>query len=182
MAENLLPAGKGSIPEEARGSGLATYVTSLFDTTLGWQDLDWLRSVTRLPILVKGIVHPDDARQACECGVDGIVVSNHGGRQLDTSPATIEVLPAIAEAVDGRAELIIDGGVRRGTDVIKALALGARAVGLGRPILWGLAVDGERGVRQVLSILRKEIDVALGLSGLNRVTALDPEIIFRPGE
>jgi len=114
----------------------------MLDSSLTWRDVDWLRSLTRLPVLLKGICRPDDARLALEHGVQGLIVSNHGGRQMDTAPATIEVLSSIAQAVAGRVPVLMDGGVRRGVDVLKALALGATAVQVGRPVLWGLACDG----------------------------------------
>jgi 4-hydroxymandelate oxidase len=133
---------------------------------ISWMHLDWLRSVTRLPILLKGVLHPADARLAVDAGVDGLIVSNHGGRQLDTTPASLDRLPLIADAVDGRLPLLLDGGVRRGTDVAKAIALGAHAVAIGRPVLWGLAVAGEEGVRQVLDLLRTELTNALTLLGV----------------
>ena len=118
--------------------------------------LEWLRKITSLKIVVKGIMHPADARLALSHGADAIIVSNHGGRQLDTVPATIDLLPPIADAVEGRVPVLMDGGIRRGTDVLKALALGANAVGIGRPVLWGLAVDGQAGVGHVLELLRSE--------------------------
>jgi 4-hydroxymandelate oxidase len=133
---------------------------------ISWTHLDWLRSVTRLPILLKGVLHPADARLAVDAGVDGLIVSNHGGRQLDTAPASLDRLPLIADAIDGRLPLLLDGGVRRGTDVAKAIALGAHAVAIGRPVLWGLAVAGEAGVRQVLDLLRAELTNALTLLGV----------------
>ena len=133
--------------------------------SLTWEDLPFLRERTRLPILLKGILHPDDATRAVEAGMDGIVVSNHGGRQLDGVAATIQVLPEVVEAVEGRAEVFVDGGVRRGTDVVKALALGARAAMVGRPVLWGLAGGGEEGARHVLELLRDEVELALLLCG-----------------
>jgi 4-hydroxymandelate oxidase len=133
---------------------------------ISWAHLDWLRGVTSLPVLLKGVLHPADARLAVDAGVGGLIVSNHGGRQLDTVPATLDRLPRIAEAVDGRAALLLDGGVRRGTDVAKALALGAQAVAIGRPALWGLAVAGEAGVRRVLELLRTELANALTLLGV----------------
>ncbi|NUP68800.1 MAG: alpha-hydroxy-acid oxidizing protein [Nonomuraea sp.] len=139
---------------------------------LTWEHVDWLRGITDLPILVKGVLHPADAVLAVEHGVSGIIVSNHGGRQLDTAPATVDRLPLIAEAVGGRVPLILDGGVRRGTDVVKALALGATAVALGRPVLWGLAVDGADGVSAVLSLLRAELANALTLCGVPTPAAL----------
>jgi len=142
------------------------------DAALSWKDLDWIRSITSLPLIIKGIIHPDDARQAVRHGVQGIVVSNHGGRQLDTCQSTIDALPDIIDAVNGEKQQIdvyIDGGVRRGTDILKAVALGAKAVLIGRPILWGLAVDGEQGVRNVLEILRKEFRLAMMLCGCQTI-------------
>jgi 4-hydroxymandelate oxidase len=168
------------LPEAPTGSGLAAYVASLFDPALSWRDLDWLAGITRLPVVVKGIVHPDDGRLAVEHGADAVVVSNHGGRQLDTAIATLDALPAVAEAIDGRAEVLLDGGVRRGTDVIKALALGARAVLVGRPVLWGLAVAGQRGVELVLERLRDELDVAMGLCGCRSPAEVEPGLIPDP--
>ncbi len=180
--ENLTASGKGELPREAADSGLAVYATSLFDPALSWQDLDWLCSTTPLPVLVKGVVRGDDARRTIDHGAAGVVVSNHGGRQLDGAPATIEVLPRIAESLGGAGEILLDGGVRRGTDVIKALALGARAVAVGRPVLWGLAWAGERGVARVLEMLRAEIDLALGLCGCSSLEELTPELVGRAGE
>jgi 4-hydroxymandelate oxidase len=133
---------------------------------ISWIHLDWLRALTALPILLKGVLHPADATLAIEHGVDGLIVSNHGGRQLDTTPASLDRLPVIADAVGGRVPLLVDGGVRRGTDVAKALALGAAAVAIGRPVLWGLAVAGQAGVEQVMELLRKELTNALTLLGV----------------
>jgi isopentenyl diphosphate isomerase/L-lactate dehydrogenase-like FMN-dependent dehydrogenase len=135
------------------------------DPRLTWRDLEWLRSVCRLPLVLKGLLTAEDAFLAVEHGAAGIVVSNHGGRQLDGVQASLDALPAVVEAVDGRAEVLMDGGVRRGTDVAKALALGARAVLVGRPVLWGLAVAGEDGVRRVLGLLGAEVALALKLLG-----------------
>lgn len=132
---------------------------------ISWSHIDWLRGRTPLPVLLKGVLHPADARLAVEHGVDGIILSNHGGRQLDTTPATLDRLAPIADAVDGRMPLLLDGGVRRGTDVAKALAMGARAVAIGRPVLWGLAAAGEAGVARVLELLRGELTNALTLLG-----------------
>jgi 4-hydroxymandelate oxidase len=132
---------------------------------ISWRHLDWLRATTSLPILLKGVLHAEDARIAVERGVAGLVVSNHGGRQLDTTPASLDRLPLIAEATGGQVPLLLDGGVRRGTDVAKALALGAQAVAIGRPVLWGLAVAGEAGVGRVLELLRTELANALTLLG-----------------
>jgi len=136
-----------------------------FSPDLSWADIRWLRERTALPIVLKGIAHPDDARLAVDDGADAIIVSNHGGRQLDTMPAAIELLPPIAAAVGGRVPLLLDGGIRRGTDVVKALALGAVAVAVGRPVLWGLAVAGAHGVLQVLQTLQSELDSTLALCG-----------------
>ena len=155
---------KTDLPK-SQGSSLSTHAQQNFKMNLSFADLAWLRQQTDLPILVKGICHPDDALRSLECGANGIWVSNHGGRQLDTAPATISVLPRIAEAVGGKAPIILDGGVRRGTDVVKALALGANAVALGRPVLWSLAIGGQEAVSQTLELLRAELDSALGLCG-----------------
>jgi isopentenyl diphosphate isomerase/L-lactate dehydrogenase-like FMN-dependent dehydrogenase len=138
---------------------------AMFDLTLTWRDLERIRGLSDLPLLVKGVLTEEDARLACEAGVDGIVVSNHGGRQLDGVAATIEALPEVVDAVEGRAEVFVDGGIRRGTDVVKALALGARAAMVGRPVLWGLATGGEDGARHVLELLRDELELALLLCG-----------------
>jgi isopentenyl diphosphate isomerase/L-lactate dehydrogenase-like FMN-dependent dehydrogenase len=137
----------------------------LVDPRLTWKDLEWLRSLSDLPLLVKGVLTAEDAVLACEHGCEGIVVSNHGGRQLDGVPASLDALPEIVEAVAGRCEVLVDGGIRRGTDVVKALALGARAVLAGRAVLWGLAHDGRPGVERVLGLLRKETELALALVG-----------------
>lgn len=177
---NLSAAGLAELPATAGESGLAAYFYSLIDPALTWKDLEWLRSITTLPVLVKGVVRADDAVRAVEHGASGIVVSNHGGRQLDTSPATIEVMEPIAEAVDGRVELLLDGGVRRGTDVIKALALGARAVLIGRPVLWGLAAAGEEGAHGVLEMLRAELDLGMALCGAPRLSDLTRDLVHKP--
>jgi 4-hydroxymandelate oxidase len=163
--ENLEASGKPTFPE-TEGSGLGAYVNQNFDTALSWQDLDWLAGLTDLPVWVKGVVRGDDAHRAAHHGAAGVVVSNHGGRQLDTSPATITVLPEVVRALEGTGvQVLVDGGIRRGTDVVKALALGAKAVCVGRPVLWGLAVDGQAGVEEVLGLLRDEIDLAMALCG-----------------
>lgn len=177
---NLLPVGYGDLPKGDQGSGLAAYVSSLLDASLNWRDLAWLRSITELPILVKGIVRPDDALRAAEAGVAGVVVSNHGARQLDTSPATLDVLPEIVEALAAHGhpiEVLMDGGIRRGTDVLKAIALGAKAVLLGRPVLWGLAAGGEAGVARVLRLLRDELDLAMALAGAPKVADLTRDLV-----
>lgn len=141
--------------------------------SLTWESLTWLRSITSLPILLKGILTAEDALLTLEHGMDGIIVSNHGGRQLDTALASIEALPEIVNAVAGRCEVYFDGGIRRGTDVLKALALGARAVLVGRPVLWGLAVNGAEGAYHVLEILRQEFELAMALSGRPTLSSID---------
>ncbi|XP_041031862.1 hydroxyacid oxidase 1 [Carcharodon carcharias] len=146
-------------------SGLAVYTADAIDSSVKWEDIDWLRQLTKLPIVLKGILRADDAREAVKHGIVGILVSNHGARQLDCVPATIDALAEITEAVEGRVEVFLDGGVRKGTDVLKALALGAKAVFLGRPILWGLAYQGEEGVCDVLQMLKEEFKLALALAG-----------------
>ncbi len=150
----------------------------VMDPTLSWDRIAWLRSVTGLPIVLKGVLHPADARLAVEHGVDGLLVSNHGGRQLDGAVATLDALPAIVAAVGGRLPILLDGGIRRGTDVLVALALGASAVAIGRPVIAGLAADGASGVRQVLELLRTELDQALALAGAATPADLTPDLVW----
>ena len=140
----------------------------LFSASLTWRDIEWIAAATKLPVLLKGVLTREDALLAVEHGAAGVIVSNHGGRQLDGAPATLDALEEVAEAVAGRIEVLFDGGVRRGSDAVKALALGAQAVLVGRPAIWGLAVDGEAGVRHVLSLLREEIANTLALLGCTR--------------
>lgn len=173
---------EGALTNAARWgahSSFSAYVHDLFDPTLTWSAVEWLRARTTLPVLVKGILTAEDARIAVEHGVDGVIVSNHGGRQLDGALPSIGALPEIAEAVAGRAEVLIDGGVRRGTDALKALALGARAACIGRPYLWGLAAAGEEGVRDVLRILREELSLAMALSGRPTIASIDRSLVQR---
>jgi 4-hydroxymandelate oxidase len=174
---NLLPAGQGHAKLEASMGGVSGYFTKLIDPTFTWRDLEALAAQTPVPIIVKGLVRADDAVRAHEHGARAVVVSNHGGRQLDTAPAPIEVLERIAVAVDRRLEVYVDGGIRRGTDVLKALALGARAALVGRPILWGLACGGEAGVARVFEILRSELDSAMALSGCRTIADIDRGLI-----
>jgi 4-hydroxymandelate oxidase len=143
-----------------------------------WKDLAWLRSLTDLPIVLKGVLDPDDALEAMRQGVSGIIVSNHGGRTLDTVPASIEVLPSVASVVHGRIPILLDGGIRRGTDILKALALGASAVMVGRPVLHGLAAAGATGVAHVLKILRTELEIAMALTGRATLEDIDRTVIF----
>jgi len=158
-------------------SSFSAYVHDLFDPTLTWTAVEWLRAQTRLPIVVKGILTAEDAELAVGAGVNGVIVSNHGGRQLDGAAASIVALPEVVDAVAGRAEVLMDGGIRRGTDVLKALALGARAVCIGRPYLWALATSGEDGVRDVLRLLREELSLAMALSGRPTITAVDRTLV-----
>ncbi|MEO6346069.1 MAG: alpha-hydroxy acid oxidase [Candidatus Limnocylindria bacterium] len=145
--------------------------------TMDWEELAWLRSICPIPLLAKGVLRADDAARAVDAGCDGIWVSNHGGRQLDTSVAAIDALPEIASAVGDRALLVVDGGVRRGIDVLKGLALGADLVAVGRPILWGLAVDGADGVQRVLEILRDELSLAMALTGCRTLSEVTPDLV-----
>uniref|UniRef100_A0A8D8HYU8 (S)-2-hydroxy-acid oxidase n=1 Tax=Culex pipiens TaxID=7175 RepID=A0A8D8HYU8_CULPI len=147
------------------GSGINEYITEQLDPTLSWKDVEWLVKFTKLPVIVKGILTKEDAIIAADYGVRGIWVSNHGARQIDSVPASIEALPEIVAAVGDRTTIVLDGGVTEGTDVFKALALGAKMAFFGRPALWGLAVNGQQGVEHVLDILRKELDVAMALAG-----------------
>ena len=154
------------------GSALARFVETHWDSAISWRDVEWLRSITKLPVLVKGIVRGDDATLALKHGAAGVIVSNHGGRQLDTAISSARALPEVADAMAGRGALLVDGGIRRGTDLIKALALGASAVLLGRPVLWGLALGGADGVARVLELLRAEFDLALALTGCSTPSEL----------
>ncbi|KAL9463640.1 hypothetical protein AB3S75_001451 [Citrus x aurantiifolia] len=147
------------------GSNLEADAKETVDASLSWKDLEWLRSITNLPILIKGILTREDAIKAVEVGVAGIIVSNHGARQLDYSPATISALEGVVHAVKGRVPILLDGGVRRGTDVFKALALGAQAVLIGRPVVYGLAAKGEYGVRRVIEMLKDEFELTMALTG-----------------
>jgi 4-hydroxymandelate oxidase len=149
----------------------------LIDRAATWPYLDWLAANTPLPLVVKGIMTGEDARLCVEHGVKGVIVSNHGARQLDTTFASIEVLPEVVEAVDGRLEVYLDGGIRRGTDVLKALALGARAVLIGRPLFWGLAVEGEPGLRAVLQMFRDELEMAMGMCGRPTIQSIDISLL-----
>jgi 4-hydroxymandelate oxidase len=161
-------------------SSFSAYVHDLFDPSLTWRDVDWLRTQTKLPVLLKGVMTAEDTRCSVDSGANAVVVSNHGGRQLDGVAATVAALPEVIEAAAGRVEVLLDGGVRRGTDVLKALALGARAVLIGRAYLWGLAVAGEDGVRDVLRILRDELELSMALAGRTSVAAIDSSLIRRP--
>lgn len=176
--------------ERANFRGLATATggqrptaQSIFSATLDpkltWKDIDWLRSLTKLPVLLKGIQSPEDAARAVQAEVAGIIVSNHGARNLDTGPATIDALPGVVAQVGGKIPVLVDGGIRRGTDILKALGLGANAVLIGRPYVYGLAVEGARGVTRTINILRRELESAMALCGRPSIAAIDASVIWR---
>jgi lactate 2-monooxygenase len=164
-------------PEEDQGAATGHFLGVQANPALSWDDLAWLREQTALPILVKGIQHTDDAREAVRRGVDGIVVSNHGGRQVDGAIGALDALPAIAAAVGDDLAVLFDSGVRGGADVLKALALGADAVCLGRPYIWGLALEGQAGVETVLKMVLAELDLTMALCGLTRPEEIGPELL-----
>jgi 4-hydroxymandelate oxidase len=175
--KNLEVYGRDRLAAGGTGSALSRYSSASFDAALTWESLAWMRGVTSLPIVLKGILTAEDARLAVEHGVEAIVVSNHGGRQLDGALSSCEALPEVVDAAAGRMEVLVDGGIRRGSDVLKALAMGARAVLIGRPYLWGLAVGGEEGVRQVLELLRGELDNCMALAGRPTIESIDRSLI-----
>lgn len=152
--------------------------SAVLEPRLTWKDVEWLRGFAKVPVLLKGIMDPDDAKQAVAAGVSGLIVSNHGARNLDTGPATITALPRVAEVVGGRIPVIVDGGIRRGTDVLKALAFGASAVAIGRPYLYGLAVNGSVGVARVMEILRTELEMAMALTGRTTIAGIDRSVLW----
>lgn len=163
----------------ARAGESALFGKGVLDATPTWEDLAWLRAATSLPLIVKGITSPRDASQVIDTGVDSIVVSNHGGRVLDGQPATIDALPAVAHAVAGRVPVLLDGGIRRGTDILKALALGASAVMVGRPYVYGLAAAGAVGVVHVVHMLRTELEIAMALTGCKTLADITPSVIWQ---
>ncbi|HLB27115.1 MAG TPA: alpha-hydroxy acid oxidase, partial [Dehalococcoidia bacterium] len=169
-ARALLPVVTGATLDASAGPS---------DPSLTWKDVDWLRSLTKMRLVLKGILTGEDAALAVEHGAEAVVVSNHGGRQLDGVAASIEALPEVVEAVGGRAEVLLDGGIRRGTDVLKALALGAGAVLIGRPYIWGLALEGEEGVGRVLAILRFELELAMALAGCPALADIGRGLVAR---
>ncbi len=164
-------------PEEDLGAAIGQYLSIYVNPSLTWDDLAWLEQRTSLPILIKGVLHPDDAREAQARGVAGLIVSNHGGRQVDGAIASLDALEPIIDAVGGEVAVLLDSGVRSGADVLKALALGADAVLVGRPYLWGLALEGQSGVEAVLKMLLAELELTMALSGQARVADLDPAIL-----
>jgi 4-hydroxymandelate oxidase len=177
--KNFQSATDRTMQRSKEGSSLSTYVSAQVESNLTWKDVDWLVNKAGLPVLVKGILTAEDARLAAEHGAAGVIVSNHGGRQLDGAITAIDALPEIVEAADGKLDVLADGGVRRGTDVLKLLALGAKAALIGRPVQWGLAVDGEAGAKAVLDLLRMEIDIAMALSGCRSIVDIKRELVVR---
>jgi isopentenyl diphosphate isomerase/L-lactate dehydrogenase-like FMN-dependent dehydrogenase len=169
--------GLGNIDRQGAAQSWPERVTSQADPSLTWAELEWLRGEWSRPLLVKGLLHPDDAARAVDCGADAVIVSNHGGRQLDGASSTISALPRIVEAVGDRGEILLDGGVRRGTDIVKALALGARACLVGRPMLYGLATAGVDGAERVVELLREELLTTMMLLGCTSVGELTPDLI-----
>jgi len=159
--------------DKTQDSGLASYVAGQIDRSLSWKDVKWLQSITKLPILVKGVITAEDTKLAIQNGAAGIIVSNHGARQLDYVSATISALEEVVQAAAGRLPVFLDGGVRRGTDVLKALALGASGVFVGRPVVFGLACDGQQGVEKVLQMLRDEFELAMALAGCTKVSDIN---------
>ncbi|MGC2670443.1 MAG: alpha-hydroxy-acid oxidizing protein, partial [Candidatus Acidiferrum sp.] len=166
-------------PEQNPAAAIQIWSGLFSNTALTWSDIPFLRKHTSLPILLKGILHPEDAAHALDTGVDGVIVSNHGGRQVDGAIATLDALPAIVREINGRVPVLFDGGIRRGADVFKALALGARAVLLGRLYTWGLAVAGEAGVRDVVLNLLADFDLTLALSGYTSSSNLDSSALSK---
>jgi L-lactate dehydrogenase (cytochrome) len=170
---------ENAVPGASTPDAFKEWVDSQFDPSVTWDDIAWVREHWDGKLIVKGVLDAEDARRAVQAGVDGIVVSNHGGRQLDSVPSTVRALPQIVEAVGGEAEVLADGGVRTGLDVVKMLALGARAVLMGRAWAWAVAAQGETGVRRMLKVVKADIDVALALTGNNSVTELDRSALYR---
>jgi L-lactate dehydrogenase (cytochrome) len=168
-------------PEEDLGSAIGHWAYQFSNPSVTWSDLDWLRDQTELPIVLKGILHADDARRALESGVDGVIVSNHGGRQVDGAIGALDALAPVRDAVGGELAVLFDSGIRTGADIFKAIALGADAVCVGRPYVWGLGLDGQAGVEQVLRCLLAELDLTLGLSGYTSVEQLDASALTRSG-
>jgi len=177
LVKHLRDIGFDQITSAMSYDEIIAFNAQAWDVSLTWEFFDWLRGITKLPILIKGVLRAEDAKKAVSIGLDGVIVSNHGGRRLDGMPATIDMLPVVAEAVAGRAEVYMDGGIRRGTDVLKALAFGARAVLIGRPYAWALAADGEAGVIKVIDLLRDELRNAMTATGCARVADVEESLI-----
>jgi 4-hydroxymandelate oxidase len=178
---NLIGVGLQDHLLRPENGGLPAFIATLRNMLLTWDEVDWMRSVTRTPIVLKGIMTAEDAALAVAHGVDAVIVSNHGGRQIDGTLATIEALPEVVDAVAGRIEVLVDGGIRRGTDVLKALALGARAALIGRPYVWGLGLDGAAGVCRVIELLRGEIESAMAQCGQADAQKIGRSLVVAPG-
>ena len=171
----------GNLPDDSKGKSILEMLDGLINASLTWDDLAWIRSVAGVPVVVKGVLSPADAELCMANGADAVMVSNHGGRQLDRAPASIDMLEAVVDAVGGRIEVYLDGGVRRGTDVVTALALGARAVFVGRPYLFALALAGQEGVETCLELIRAELLNAMALVGARRVSDIDRAHVLGTG-
>ncbi|GAB4394056.1 MAG: alpha-hydroxy acid oxidase [Gammaproteobacteria bacterium] len=178
VAANFVSANLEKVASASSGSQVINYTNREFETVLDWNVVKWLKSITQLPIIVKGILHPDDATLAVAAGVDGIIVSNHGGRQVGGAISTIRALPGVVHAVAGRCPVLVDGGMRSGEDIFKALALGAKAVLIGRPILWGLAADGAQGVQAVLKILQEQLELTMRLACCPNLTFITADLVI----
>jgi 4-hydroxymandelate oxidase len=178
--KNLERVGLDRMEARDEGSALVQYISEIWDASLTWEAIEWLRGLSSLPLVIKGILTADDAQRAVDHGASAIVVSNHGGRQLDGTVTTCEALEEIADAIGSQAEILVDGGIRRGGDILRALALGARAVLVGRPYLWALAVGGQNGVEHLLELLRDELDLDMALSGRPTIASIDRTLITWP--
>ena len=174
-----LPGPGDSLATQGHKIPRSSIYDTVFDPSFNWNELEWLRSVAGVPVILKGVLSAEDGRLAVSCGADGVIVSNHGGRNLDTVPATIDALPRVVEAVAGRIPVMLDSGIRRGTDVLMALALGAKAVFIGRPYIYGLALGGAKGVERVISILRDELERAMALTGRRSIAEIDATVLRR---
>jgi isopentenyl diphosphate isomerase/L-lactate dehydrogenase-like FMN-dependent dehydrogenase len=180
LVKHLQDIGFSQVTSRMSYEEVLAFNSQAWDLTFSWDFFAWLREITTLPLIIKGVLRPDDARKAVSLGLEGIVVSNHGGRRLDGLPAAIEMLPEVVEAVGGRAEIYMDGGVRRGTDVLIALALGARAVLIGRPYAWALGAAGESGVSKVIELFREELLNAMTACGCPTVADIRPSLVRHP--
>jgi L-lactate dehydrogenase (cytochrome) len=169
-----------AVPDARTPAAFRRWVDEQFDPSVTWEDIAWVREHWQGPLVLKGILDPEDARRAADLGVEGVVVSNHGGRQLDSVPSTVQALPGVVEAVGDQVEVLVDGGVRTGLDVVKMIALGARAVLIGRPWAWAVAARGQAGVRHILKVLKADMDVALALTGHSSVADVDRSALYQP--
>ena len=173
-----LKLGGMKLTDASHGASENSIYSAILDATLSWKDIEWIRSYAKIPVLIKGVLNPEDADRGVKAGVSGIIVSNHGGRNIDTVPATADALPQVVEKVAGRVPVLVDGGIRRGTDILKALALGANAVLVGRPYLYGLGTAGHAGVAKVVNILRTELEMAMALTGRTNLASIDRSVLW----